>query len=211
MSEGSANEPAPGAAKLARIARLSTAIVVGAWGALRELREKAPPGEPDRAWREALLQAHVFAGFPRVVEAIGVLGPLGGLGETSDDERLDEAEQPERGRALFERIYGAHAERVRDMLRAGHPDFARWIEGHAYGRILSRPGLGAAERELLAVCALAALGQDRQLASHVRGALACGAERHDVRGVLGAVRDLIGDERCDEALRIAARFAHSDS
>jgi len=197
--------------KLERLARVFTAIVTGAWPALRELRASAPEGEPDRAWREALLQAHVFAGFPRVVEALGVLNELGGWGEFESGEALDEDEQPARGRALFERIYREQAARVRQELERGHPDFARWIEAHAYGRILSRPGLPAAERELLAVCALAALGQERQLVSHVRGALRCGAAASDVPAVLGACRELIGRERCDEALRIAARVAARES
>ena len=48
-------------------------------------------------------------------------------------------------------------------------------------------GLGADRRELLAVCALAALGQERQLASHVRGAVRCGATADEVRSALDAV------------------------
>lgn len=193
--------------KQARLAKLFTAIVIGAWDDVRRLRSEAPQGEPDRAWREVLLQAHVFAGFPRVVEALGVLDECGGIGAAAADEVLDEPERPERGRALFDRIYGDHAERVRAFLRRGHPDFARWIEGHAYGRILARVGLEPAERERLAICALAALGQERQLASHVRGALRCGASAEDVLASLEAVRPLIGDARCDEALRIARRFS----
>ncbi len=197
--------------KLSRLARLFTAVVVGNWDAVRELRAAAPAGEPDRGWREALLQAHVFAGFPRVVEALGVLEECGGLGEAGPDEHLAEPDQPERGRALFERIYGQHSERVRASLERGHPDFAQWIEGHAYGRVLSRPGLPAAERELLAICALTALDQERQLASHVRGALRCGAELRDIQALLAATRDLIGAKRCDVALRVAARLAAKEN
>lgn len=193
--------------KRARLAQLFTALVLGRWDVVRELRREAPAGEPDRAWRETLLQAHVFAGFPRVVEALSVLDDLGGWGEAGPDERLAEDEQPERGRALFERIYAEHAPRVRESLVRGHADFADWIEGHAYGRVLTRPGLAAAERELLAVCGLAALRQERQLASHVRGALRCGAELADLQEALGAARELIGAATCDEALRVAERLA----
>ena len=136
-----------------RLARLFTAVVLGDWDRLRRERQAAPAGEPDRSWRECVLQAHVFAGFPRVVEAYGVLSACGGLGELGQDEFLAERDQPERGRALFDRIYEKDAERVRELLRAGHPDFERWIEVHAYGRILSRPGLEPRTRELLAVAA----------------------------------------------------------
>jgi len=189
-----------------RLLRLFAAVVLGNWEVVGELRRAAPAGEPDRAWRETVLQAHVFAGFPRVVEAYGVLGAAGGLGTPEAEEVLAEAEQPARGRALFERIYGDHAERVRRFLRQGHPDFAAWIEGHAYGRILSRPGLPADRRELLAVAALAALGQDRQLASHARGSLRCGATAEEVHGVLETIADLVDPERRERAERVLARF-----
>jgi|SRR5882672_7392871 len=190
-----------------RLSRLFVAVVVGDWDEVARLRSAAPSGEPDRAWRETVLQAHVFAGFPRVVEAYGVLGALGGLGEPAPDETLGESENAARGRELFERIYGDHAERVRDFLTRSHADFAAWIEGHAYGRVLTRPGLPADRRELLAVVALAALGQDRQLASHARGAVRCGATPAELREALEAVRDLVAAERHERALRVIEKFA----
>lgn len=186
------------------LARLSVAVVLGDWDALRTIRSA---GRPDRAWREAVLQAHLFCGFPRVVEAFGVLQAAGGLGAPAPDEILAEPDRPERGAALFDTIYAERADDVRATLEAGHPDFARWIAGHAYGRVLTRPGLAARERELCAVASLAALGQDRQLASHVRGALRCGATRDEVFAVLDAVRALVPPERHELALRVAERFA----
>jgi alkylhydroperoxidase/carboxymuconolactone decarboxylase family protein YurZ len=193
-------------AKERRLVRLFASVVLGRWDDVSRLRREAPPGEPDRAWRETILQAHVFAGFPRAVEAYGVLEAAGGLGLPDADEVLGEAEQPERGRELFERIYASQSPRIRASLAAGHPDFASWIEGHAYGRVLARPGLTADRRELLAVVALAAFGQERQLASHVRGSLRCGATPDDVHQALDEVRDVIGDSRHAQALRIATRF-----
>ena len=190
-----------------RTLRLFAAIVLGRWDLVAKMRRDAPEGEPDRAWRETVLQAHVFAGFPRAVEAYGVLQAAGGLGDPEPDEVLGESEQPARGAELFQRIYGEHTERIRTFLRASHPDFAAWIEGHAYGRILTRAGLSADRRELLAVVALAAFRQERQLASHVRGALRCGADAERVHAALECVRDVVGDEACDEARRIATRFA----
>ena len=190
-----------------RLARLMAAIVLGAWDELATLRGDAPAGEPDRAWRETVLQAHLFAGFPRVVEALGVLGAHGGLGELEPDELRREPDLPERGAELFDRIYGDHAGRVRDFLERAHGDFADWIAGHAYGRVLTRPGLPADRRELLAVTALAVTGQDRQLASHARGSLRCGASVDEVRGAIECVRDLVPAEATDRALRVVERFS----
>jgi 4-carboxymuconolactone decarboxylase len=189
-----------------RLVRLFAAIVLGDWDEAARVRRSAPPGEPDRAWRETVLQTHVFAGFPRTVEAYGVLDAAGGLGKPDPDEALSETDQPARGRELFERIYAGHAQRVRESLASGHPDFAAWIEGHAYGRVLARPGLAPDRRELLAVVALAAFAQERQLASHVRGALRCGATAGDVREALDEARAVIGEERHGQARRIADRF-----
>ncbi|MCC6405679.1 MAG: carboxymuconolactone decarboxylase family protein [Planctomycetes bacterium] len=93
------------------------------------------------------------------------------------------------------------------MLVAGHPDFAAFIEGHAYGRILARPGLEPSVRELLACAALAVLGQERQLASHVRGALRCGASSAAVLNTIEAIADLAGIERAESARTIAAHFS----
>lgn len=190
-----------------RLVRLFTAVVSGDWDCVRAERQAAPAGEPDRGWREAVLQAHVFAGFPRVVEAYGVLSACGGLGEVLAEEILGEGDDHERGRALFERIYQRDAPRVRELLRAGHPDFERWIESHAYGRILSRPGLQPRIRELLAVAGLAALGQDRQMASHARGALRCGALPAEVSEVVEELVGRIATERIERARAVVLHFA----
>jgi len=188
--------------------RLSTAIVLGDWEEVRRLRSSAKPPEPDRAWRECVLQVHLFAGFPRVVQAFGVLDEVGGLGVASADEIEGEAtpEMSRRGSRLFESIYGAGSDRVLALLDSHHPDFGQWILEHAYGRVLARPGLSGSRRELLATCALAALGQDRQLASHARGALRLGADRDELEGALETVGDLLGSEGLQRALRIASAF-----
>lgn len=190
-----------------RLLRLSTAIVLGRWDEVRALRAAAPLGEPDREWREAVLQTHLFAGFPRLVEAYALLGECGGLGEHEPSELESEHPALARGRALFDRIYASDAPRVRGQLAAGHADFARWIEEHAYARVLARPGLASDRRELLASCALAALGQERQLASHARGSLRCGASPAELEEALASVADLLGAERLERARRIVARIA----
>jgi 4-carboxymuconolactone decarboxylase len=192
-----------------RLARLTVTIVLGRWEQLRAVRSAAPAGEPDRAWREAVLQAHLFAGFPRLVEAYGVLEEAGGLGELEPGEAApeDPLVTTPRGRELFERIYGAETGRVRAALERRQPLFAAWIEAHAYGRVLSRGGLDPARRELLACCALAATGQERQLASHARGAMRCGATQPALLAALEEVSELIAPERVERALRVIERFA----
>ena len=95
-----------------RLVRLTLTVVLGDWAGFRETVLAAPPGEPDRQWREAVLQCHLFCGFPKVVEALTSLAPEEGLGAPEPDEVLGEPDLPERGGALFERIYGARAEEL---------------------------------------------------------------------------------------------------
>ena len=193
-----------------RLARLFLACVLGEWDEVLRQRRSCAPGEPDRRWREALLMVHLFGGVPRQVEAASILAAEGGLGVLEENEIEDERERLERGTSLFDRIYAADARAVRAMLATGHPQFERWVLRHAYGQVLSRPGLSADRRELLAVAALAALGQERQLAGHARGALRCGATKAEIEAVLDAVEDL-GERarpgRIEAARRIVARLS----
>ena len=189
-----------------RLVRLSAAIALGRWD-----------GEPDRRWREVLLQAHLFAGFPRVVEAASVLGEAGGLGPCGPDELepaapCGSAAGPPGGAdlaggsALFERIYGEQTPGVRAALERAHPLLARWIAEHAYARVLARPGLAPDRRELCAVAALAAQEQERQLAAHARGAVRLGATRAEVQEMLVEIADLLSPAALQRAREVIAHF-----
>lgn len=193
-----------------RLVRLFTACVLGRWSDVRAEYANAASDEPDRRWREAVLQVHVFAGFPRLVEAFEVLAEIGGLGAPDADEfGGDEASDGPlmRGTRLFDRIYADKRDAVRARLEQHHADFAHWILEHAYGRVLARPGLAADRRELLAVGALAALGQERQLASHARGAVRCGATKQDVHDTLESIADFVDTERLERARTVVQTFA----
>jgi alkylhydroperoxidase/carboxymuconolactone decarboxylase family protein YurZ len=72
--------------------------------------------------------------------------------------------------------------------------------------VLARAGLAAGRRELCAVAALAALGQERQLAAHARGALRLGATAAEVLGVLLAIDDLLAPDTAARARAVVARF-----
>jgi AhpD family alkylhydroperoxidase len=96
-----------------------------------------------------------------------------------------------RGERLCRQVYGAVYPRLIARVHALHPDLAVMMVEQGYGRVLSRSGLDQKTRELVAVTVLAAGGWERQLVSHVMGALRLGAEPGDVRlavraGVNGA-------------------------
>ena len=66
------------------------------------------------------------------------------------------------------------------------------LEG--YGKVLGRPGLDLPRRELCIVAACAATDQDRQLHSHLHGAINAGATPGEVDDTLRIVAPRIGPE-----------------
>ena len=130
---------------------------------------------------EVLLQAILFCGFPRVVNAFRTLqdawpttiGPRSG---SLPPERRREA-----GDRLFGAVYGENADRVKELLIGYHAELHDFVIDTAYERILSRPGLEPRIRELLAVGVLALTEQIPQLIAHGRGAIRFGATEEEVR------------------------------
>jgi 4-carboxymuconolactone decarboxylase len=90
---------------------------------------------------------------------------------------------------------------VRDL----HPALDAWMITDGYGKVLSRPGLGIRLRELCIVASCAAAGQQRQLHSHLHGALNTGASAEEVSATLDAVSDLAGVGRTRRYKALLAR------
>ena len=80
-----------------------------------------------------------------------------------------------------------------------------WMVIDGYGKVLSRPGLDLERRELCVVAACAAMGQDRQLHSHLHGALNVGVAPDVITAAIEAVAELIGAERARSARLLLAR------
>ncbi len=197
--------------RLRLLGAASAAIVLGQFSVLEWLLREAGAEGVDRSeLEELLLQSCLFAGYPRTLNAFDALvAALGerppGRPQTPDPESL--LHGVERGRELFDRIYGSAANPVLVRLGRRHPELPDWILRDAYGRVLSRPGLDAVARELAAVSALVASHLPEQLRSHVRGALRLGAtpeqlselfetlelivDPQDVLAARGACRDLV--------------------
>jgi 4-carboxymuconolactone decarboxylase len=72
-----------------------------------------------------------------------------------------------------------------------HPAVDEWMIAEGYGRTLSRPGLDLMRRELCTVAQTAILETERQLHSHLRGALNAGADPMQVDAVLSVVNPMI--------------------
>lgn len=200
MSPGS-RFPGPGSARRLRLAVLPATVVAAEDALLRRrlaeaLAAKARPSEID----EMLLQALLFAGVPRTINAFHVWRDL----RTGVPRRCAPGTR-KAGARLFRRIYGPHARRVLAELRSLHPDLLDFALGVAYGRVLSRGGVPAVVRELAAVPALIASGALRQLSSHVRGARTLGAGDAEILRALRSARGLAPPPRLAEAASIVRR------
>lgn len=186
-----------------RLARAVVAIAKADWPSLASAAAEARDAGDDRArLDEALLQATLFFGFPRAVTAFEHVGAAWPRPGAARNEPIPREQRAARGRELFAAIYRRNDGAVRDKLRVFHPEFHDFVLEDAYGRILSRPGLDVATRELLAVAALAALSQFPQLVAHARGALQFGAGRDATRAAMRIGG--LDEQRADDALQRAA-------
>lgn len=102
-------------------------------------------------------------------------------------------------------IWGPDAERIERALRSVDEDLADLIVGVAYDDVFERPGLDLRTRELLAVGLLASLGAERELPTHLRGALRCGASVTELRETILQVAMFAGFPRALGAMRVLAR------
>ena len=174
------------------LVRLSAIITVGTESAIREAFAALNAVPP--VWvEELILQCHLFAGFPRALNAMREWRRWQPQPAAVPDVS-PARDWREQGEATCAIVYGDMYERLRENIRRLHPDLDDWMIVDGYGKVLSRPGLDLARRELCIVAACAASKQDRQLHSHLHGALNAGVAPSAVRQALNAVEDLLDRE-----------------
>ena len=190
---------------------LITCTCLGALQALPQLRAHSAAalraGVTPIELREAMYQLAPFIGFPRTLNAIGVLNevfkatgvelPLPTQGTVTDDDRH------ERGEQIQEPLYGTE---IRDALAslpepfgASVPDF---LTDFLFGDVWTRDGLDVATRELLGLVTLTALGLSPQLPAHVRGALKAGNTPETILAALVQAFPYIGYPAALNAIKV---------
>lgn len=183
------------------LVRLAAVIAAGSEADIRTELARAQQDARVEWLEEVILQSYLFAGFPRTLNAArewrrvsGRPAPL-----TDDGEHLDRADEWRRqGEETCAIVYGPFYDRLRVNIRALHPALDAWMIVEGYGKVLSRPDLDLARRELCIVAACAASRQERQLHSHLHGALHAGASESAITDTLGAVASLVS---ADDAAR----------
>jgi 4-carboxymuconolactone decarboxylase len=151
-----------------------------------------------RTVEEAILQSHLFVGFPDALNALARWRRLSPAPAEEDGQAEPETDIRRRGETVCRTVYGGNYERLRANVRDLHPDLESWMLEHGYGRVIGRGGPSLAERELINVALLAVWRVPRQLHSHLRGALNAGAAVAEVEMALEVAADAMSLGDADE-------------
>jgi 4-carboxymuconolactone decarboxylase len=158
---------------------------------------------------ELILQTYLFAGFPRGLNAMREWRRASGqpAPERDEGEHLDATgDWARQGEQTCHTVYGEMYDRLRLNIRALHPALDAWMIVEGYGKVLSRPGLDLKRRELCIVAACAVLEQERQLHSHLHGALNAGATQAEVDDTLSVVDEMLADGARDRVMHLWSRI-----
>ncbi|MGE5177632.1 MAG: carboxymuconolactone decarboxylase family protein [Bacteroidota bacterium] len=189
----------------AALVRLSAAIAAGGPADVKSAASEAiEVGVETAALYEILLQSYLFVGFPRAIEAFFAAGPvLAGAGALPTAASIDPERWRRDGESLCHQVYGKNYEKLMATMRGLSPDLASWMILEGYGKTLSRPALGPAEREYAVVAILTATRMWRQLRSHAIGAVNVGGTRAGVREAILLAEPWSGTAVVQEALAMS--------
>ena len=190
------------------LVQLSAAIAASDEATVRHWLAQAARDVPPTHVEELVLQSYLFCGFPRALNAAREWRRVSQRVAPDTDEAEEVAlaeEWRERGEQTCAAVYGSMYEKLRLNVRDLHPALDSWMVVDGYGKVLGRPGLDLQRRELCVVAACAAMGQDRQLHSHLRGALNVGVEPEIIADTLESIAGIIGAARARSAQLLLAR------
>jgi len=155
---------------------------------------------------ESLLQSYLFLGFPSAIEAFRRWRTDGTPPPAASDE--DPALWWPRGQRTCATVYGDHYEPLRQNIARFHPDLDRWMVLEGYGKVLGRPGLSLAVREMCIVAMLVVQGEKarRQMRSHLKGALNAGVTPADVEATIRRAAAHAPAENLELALKLWSKI-----
>ena len=190
------------------LVRLAAVLAAGTESDVRRQLQQASTTAPVVWIEEVILQTYLFAGFPRALNGMREWRRL--RPEVASPSIAVPAESAVRasGEATCATVYGTMYDRLRVNIRALHPLLDEWMILEGYGKVLSRPELDLQRRELCIVAACAAGGQDRQLQSHLHGALNAGVAGGVITAALDSLQGVIAEELHSRASSLWQRIRH---
>jgi 4-carboxymuconolactone decarboxylase len=183
------------------LVRLAARVTAGSESEMRSGFADCVAARVDGVWVEELvLQSYLFAGFPRALNAMREMRRISpATSPGADAGAIAPEEWRRRGEATCATVYGAMYDKLRTNVRGLHPALDEWMIVEGYGKVLSRPGLDLARRELCIVAACAAAGQERQLHSHLHGARNAGVTDVVIETTLAALAGVVSPENLNSA------------
>ena len=139
--------------------------------------------------REAIYQLAPFIGFPKTLNALGVLNevfkereietPLKSTAAINEEERFI------KGLAIQNPLYGDEIKQaMKDLPDDMGADVARFLTEVCFGDFYTREGLDIKTRELLFVAALVTTGNNTTLKSHINGNLKAGNSKETITAAI---------------------------
>ena len=146
---------------------------------------------------EIVLQSYLFLGFPRMLQAAEHLDrhfPSPKAVSMLQKINVEESETWfTNGLNLCRTVYSENYLPLKQKVEALAPEVFRWMVIEGYGKVLSRPGLGIIDRELAIVACLMIENCEKQLYSHIKGAVNVGAPLELVHQVIHDLGEAVGD------------------
>ena len=116
---------------------------------------------------------------------------------------MSESERHAEGMTTRRSVLGdAHVDRAEAAKTAFDAPFQALITEAAWGHVWSRPDWSKRERSIVTIALLAALGQDEEVAMHVRATANTGATPADIREALLHVAIYAGVPAANHAFKI---------
>ncbi len=156
--------------------------------------------------RESLYQCAPFIGFPKTLNAIGVMNevfkergiktPLEMAGTTDEKSRY------EKGAAIQKPLYGDEISKALEGLPENMgDDVSRFLTEFCFGDIYTRKGLDVKTRELLIISILVTTGDTETLQSHIKGALKAGNSKETITAAIIQCLPYVGFPNAIAALK----------
>lgn len=154
--------------------------------------------------KEIMVQLYAYCGFPRSLNALGVLS-------NTVDERKASGKATEEGRESTpipsdrnSLVYGTQVQTkiVGMEVKGGIYDFApmvdRYLKAHLFGDIFGQDILDYRTRELVTVAALASMdGVNPQLQAHIGISRNVGVTGDELNGIIEVLKDKLGFEKAN--------------